>query len=162
MPYVLASINFCQGLSNKFTTCRITGIRVSKRMACPSSPSIWISMRRPPLTPWSQCVQVIRSRQNSAGGERPKVSSAGPEEAKRRSSASNASVRSAATPPARQAPAESLANMSVQPPSPSKIKSGPWLSGTYRLPKSVSEDVWRCVVYLGNTGRLEKWGYWVM
>lgn len=39
-----------------------------------------------------------------------------------------------------QQPVEELAEMSVQPPSPSKIKSGPWLSGTYKLPKTVGRD----------------------
>ncbi|EFJ51639.1 hypothetical protein VOLCADRAFT_103274 [Volvox carteri f. nagariensis] len=73
--------------------------------------------------------KVIRSRQSSACS----VRKAGEEE-KRRSSASNTSVRSG--PPSRQGPAESLANMAMQPPSPSKIKTGPWLTGTYRLPKS--------------------------
>ncbi|GIL72271.1 hypothetical protein Vretimale_429 [Volvox reticuliferus] len=78
-----------------------------------------------------QAREVIRSRQNSAGSER---RAGGTEEDKRRTSASNASVRSG--PPSRQGPAESLANMAMQPPSPSKIKTGPWLTGTYRLPKS--------------------------
>ncbi|GIL45410.1 hypothetical protein Vafri_2661 [Volvox africanus] len=78
-----------------------------------------------------QAQEVIRSRQNSAGSEH---KSGGAGEDKRRTSASNASVRSA--PPSRQGPAESLANMAMQPPSPSKIKTGPWLTGTYRLPKS--------------------------
>ncbi|GLI64209.1 hypothetical protein VaNZ11_007401 [Volvox africanus] len=77
-----------------------------------------------------QAQEVIRSRQNSAGSER----NAGGAGDRRRTSASNASARSA--PPSRQGPVESLANMAMQPPSPSKIKTGPWLTGTYRLPKS--------------------------
>ncbi len=50
-----------------------------------------------------------------------------------------------------QQPVEELAEMSVHPPSPSKIKTGPWLSGTYKLPKSVScrtcclqAELWAC------------------
>ncbi|GFR45547.1 hypothetical protein Agub_g6941 [Astrephomene gubernaculifera] len=81
-----------------------------------------------------QAREVIRSRQGSTTGEL----ATKPSDGKRRSSASNASVRSAAsvTQQERQAPVESLANMAMQPPSPSKIKTGPWLTGTYRLPKS--------------------------
>ncbi|GLC61277.1 hypothetical protein PLESTB_001738800 [Pleodorina starrii] len=79
-----------------------------------------------------QAREVIRSRQNSATSERKAGGAA--EEDKRRTSGSNASVKSA--PPSRQGPDESIANMAMQPPSPSKIKTGPWLTGTYRLPKS--------------------------
>eukprot|EP00198_Chlamydomonas_reinhardtii_P009172 XP_001698509.1 flagellar associated protein [Chlamydomonas reinhardtii] len=87
----------------------------------------------------AQAREVMRSRQNSMVGEQPKLKPSPSQDERRRSSGTNASVRSAATPPTKkeqQAPNESLAPMSVHPPSPSKIKQGPWLSGTYKLPKS--------------------------
>ncbi|KAG2428717.1 hypothetical protein HXX76_011421 [Chlamydomonas incerta] len=86
----------------------------------------------------AQAREVMRSRQSSTVGE-PKLKPSPSQDERRRSSGTNASVRSAATPPTKkeqQAPNESLAPMSVHPPSPSKIKQGPWLSGTYKLPKS--------------------------
>ncbi|KAG2449648.1 hypothetical protein HYH02_005180 [Chlamydomonas schloesseri] len=86
----------------------------------------------------AQALEVMRSRQNSVVGE-PKLKPSPSQDERRRSSGTNASVRSAATPPTKkeqQAPNETLAPMSVHPPSPSKIKQGPWLSGTYKLPKS--------------------------
>lgn len=85
--------------------------------------------------------EVLASRHSSVTGDaaRPKpepsvlpAESAPPQAQDRRASGTN--VKPQLSP--RPGTVESLQRDKVSPPSPSKMKTGPWLSGTFRLPKS--------------------------